>query len=103
MNDSGKRPKWYPSNRQMAFDWWLRRLTQITGLGMIVWELLADHAHNLAVVLVGAMLGSTTNAIDLVKGLIAQAKNERATLSDLVEQELRREREENERDRGERP
>lgn len=77
----------------MAFDWWLRRLTQITGLGMIVWELGEDRGHNLAIVLVGAMLGSTTNAIDLVKGLIAQAKYERQTLSDLVEQELKREQE----------
>ena len=82
-------PKWYPSRRQMVFEWYARFLMRyIVGPGVIAWELAADHGKNLAVLLVGAMLASSTDVVNIVRGLIAQARFEKKELDELVRQEL---------------
>lgn len=91
MNEQGQR--WFPSRRQQAADWYLRRLMRYgVGGGSIVWELAIDKGHNLFVLIVGGMLASTTDVLGIVRALIAQAKLEKRSLEDLVTQEMRDER-----------
>ena len=100
MNDPEQRLKWRPSDRQMAFDWYLRQSMRVVGAGVIAWELGVDNGKNLAIFLGGVMLASAMNALDLLRGLVAQAKAERVSMRDLLEQELRREQEEAEGERS---
>lgn len=64
---------------------------RLMGAGTFAWEILADKGRNLTVLLAATMLASSMNVLDLVRGLIAQAKAERMSLEELVEQERRRE------------
>jgi hypothetical protein len=66
----------------------------VAGPSVIAWELLADDGRNLAVLLVGAMITSSGDAMGLVRGLIQQARFERKSLEELIAAEVDRETEE---------
>lgn len=63
----------------------------VVGGGGIAWELLVDRGKNPLVLLIAAMLATSTDVLGIVRGLIAQAKMERKTLSELIDEEQRRE------------
>jgi hypothetical protein len=66
----------------------------VAGPAVITWELLADDGKNLAVLLVGAMITSSGDAMGLVRSLIQQARFERKSLEDLIAAEVDRATEE---------
>lgn len=90
MSDEPQR--WFPSRRSQAAEWYLRQcMRYLVGGGSIAWELLADHGKNPLVLLIGAMLATSTDVLGIVRALISQAKMERRTLEELVSEEQRRE------------
>jgi hypothetical protein len=96
MNDTGQKkertPEWYPSRRQGNTEWFFRSMVRyVLGPGVIVWELAVDRGHNLAVLLVGALLVTSMDVRSLVRGLIKEARFERKSLEDMVTEEVRRE------------
>jgi hypothetical protein len=91
---TSKPPPWYPGRRLLALEYYLRLAMRYgVGGGGVAWELIADHGRNPLVLLVAAMLATSTDVLGLVRGLIAQAKLERKTLDEIIEEEQQRERE----------
>ncbi len=87
-----QRDGWYPSPREQAWDWRARRVMRyVVGPATIGWELIADKGHNLVVLLVGAMLATSTDVIGVVRALIAQGKMEEKTLDDLLREDREQE------------
>jgi hypothetical protein len=84
---------WRPSPRAQALEWWATQVVRfLVGPTVIGWELLADHGHNLAWGLVGAMITTSMDVRRLVLNLLAQAKAEQRSLQDMLDEEAERER-----------
>jgi hypothetical protein len=85
-------PKRYiPSPRALAAEWYLRLVSRGVGVMGVVWELIFDKGRNPLTLLIAAMLATSTDVLGVVRGLIAQAKMEKRTLEDLLNEEQRRE------------
>lgn len=89
---NGDGNRWQPGRRQQAFEWYLRLVMRYgIGGGGIGWELIADHGKNPLVLLVAAMLATSTDVLGLVRGLITQAKLEQKTLEELLDEQEHKE------------
>lgn len=64
----------------------------VVGGGGIAWELLVDGGKNPLVLLVAAMLATSTDVLGVVRGLVNQAKAEQRTLEELIDEEQTREK-----------
>lgn len=95
--------RWYPSERTQALEFYLRMLMRyVVGGGAFAWELALDKGRNPLVLLIAAMLATSTDVVGVVRGLVQQAKAEQKSLEDLIDDDRRRDREwtTNEDDRG---
>lgn len=82
----GPENEWHPSRRAQAAEWWARQVMRfVVGPLVIGWELIVDDGHNLAILLVGAMLAASMDVRSLVRELIRQARQEQLSLKDLEE------------------
>ncbi len=89
----GHSPRWFPSNRKMAFDWYLTRAIRVSGITVVLWEVFADRGHDLPVAMLGTMLATSLDAIGALRTLLSQARFEPRSLEDLIAEERRREAE----------
>lgn len=81
---------WRPSRTEQRLLWYLDLLLKFgVGGGGIVWELILDHARNPLVLLVCALLATSTNAFQFLKRLIIAARADEQAFRQLLDEEDR--------------
>jgi hypothetical protein len=85
--DGSEPARWYPSRRQLAFDWYMTRLVRLLGMAGFIWELAIDKGRNPLILLLSVQLAATLDILQVIRGLIAQARQDRTTLERLVKEQ----------------